>query len=166
MFDLSAAASLLGDVSALRARYETELFDHVLPFWERHSPDRQHGGYFNNLDRDGSVYDTDKHVWLQGRQVWLFSKLYRTVASKPEWLEMARLGMDFLRDHALRPDGRVYFALSQTGEPVRLQRKIFGECFYVMALAEYARATDDTKLAHKRATCWPSSGSGHSIGHT
>ncbi len=149
MFDLSAAASLLGDVSALRARYETELFDHVLPFWERHSPDRQHGGYFNNLDRDGSVYDTDKHVWLQGRQVWLFSKLYRTVASKPEWLEMARLGMDFLRDHALRPDGRVYFALSQTGEPVKLQRKIFGECFYVMALAEYARATDDAKLAQE-----------------
>jgi N-acylglucosamine 2-epimerase len=148
----STAAALLGDVSALRARYETELFERVLPFWERHSPDRVHGGYFNNLDRDGSVYDTDKHVWLQGRQVWLFSKLYRTVEQRPEWLELARLGMDFLRAHALRPDGRVYFALAQNGDPVKLQRKVFGECFYVMALAEYARAADETTLAQEART--------------
>ena len=56
-------------------------------------PDRTHGGYFNNLDRDGTVYDTTKHVWLQGRQAWIFSKLYRTVEPKPAWLEMARLGV-------------------------------------------------------------------------
>ncbi len=132
--------------AALRARYrrkyEQELFERVIPFWEQHSPDRAHGGYFNNLDRDGAVYDTTKHVWLQGRQAWIFSKLYRTVEPKPAWLEMARLGVDFLRAHAIRPDGRVYFSLTAEGKPVYLQRKIFSECFYVMALAEFSRAAD------------------------
>jgi N-acylglucosamine 2-epimerase len=145
-------AARLIDAPALRQRYETELFERVLPFWERHSPDRARGGFYNNLDRDGSVYDTTKHVWLQGRQVWLFSKLYRTVEQRPEWLDLARLGMEFLRAHALRPDGRVYFALSESGSPVALQRKIFGECFYVMALAEYARATGDVTLAREART--------------
>ncbi len=136
--------------AALRARYrrkyEQELFERVIPFWERHSPDRTHGGYFNGLDRDGAVYDTTKHVWLQGRQAWIFSKLYRAVEQKASWLEMARLGVDFLRAHAIRPDGRVYFSWTAEGKPVYLQRKIFSECFYVMALAEFSRAADRPDL--------------------
>ncbi len=132
-----------------RRKYEHELFERVLPFWERHSPDRKHGGYFNCLDRDGAVYDTTKYIWLLGRQAWMFSKLYRAVEQKPEWLEMARLGIDFLRKHAARSDGRVYFTLTADGKPVYQQRKIFTECFYVMALAEYARATDDARLSRE-----------------
>jgi N-acylglucosamine 2-epimerase len=137
------------DLARLRQRYETELFERVLPFWERHSPDRRHGGLYNCLGRDGAVYDTTKHMWLQGRQVWMFSKLYRTVEARPEWLALARLGMSFLREHAARPDGRVYFSLTEDGRPVYLQRKIFTECFYVMALAEYGRADDDPTLVRE-----------------
>lgn len=137
------------DLSALRARYETELFDRVLPFWQRHSPDRQHGGTFNNLSRDGQVFDTTKHQWLQGRQVWMFAKLYTAVEPRAEWLGLARSGIEFMRAHAVRSDGRVYFALNRVGQPVSLQRKIFSECFYVMALAEFARATGDAALARE-----------------
>lgn len=140
-------------LAPFRDKYAAALFERVIPFWERHSPDRTHGGYFNNLDRDGTVYDTTKHGWLQGRQVWMFAKLYRTVEARPGWLEMARLGMDFLRTHAARPDGRVYFALTADGRPVYLQRKVFTECFYVMALAEYGRAAEAPALvreAHDR----------------
>ncbi|HCR48975.1 MAG TPA: N-acylglucosamine 2-epimerase, partial [Bacteroidetes bacterium] len=43
------------------------------------------------LDRDGTVYDTRKHIWLQGRETWMFSKLYNDVGQKPEWLHMANL---------------------------------------------------------------------------
>ncbi len=129
-----------------RRQYEHELFERVIPFWERHSPDHTHGGYFNCLDRDGTIYDTTKHIWLQGRQAWMFSKLYRSVEQKPSWLAMARLGIDYLRTHAHRSDGRVYFSMTAEGKPVYLQRKIFSECFYVMALAEYARAADEPAL--------------------
>ncbi len=53
--------------------------DSVLPFWLEHSQDKTYGGYFSCLDRDGSVYDTDKFIWLQGREVWLFSMLCNKV---------------------------------------------------------------------------------------
>ena len=44
-------------------RYEQELLESVAPFWEKNCVDREFGGYFTSLDRDGSVYDTEKvHV--------------------------------------------------------------------------------------------------------
>ena len=64
-------------LKSLKNELETELFDRVLPFWEKYSPDHVNGGYFNCLDRDGKVYDTTKYIWLQARQVWMFSKLCR-----------------------------------------------------------------------------------------
>jgi N-acylglucosamine 2-epimerase len=130
-------------VRALRQRYEEELFERVIPFWERHSPDAEHGGFFNCLDRDGRVYDTTKHIWLQARQVFLFSRLYRTIRPEPGWLALARSGASFLRRHARREDGRVYFSVTADGWPVSLQRKIFSECFYVMALSEFGRASGE-----------------------
>ncbi|MHB0898265.1 MAG: AGE family epimerase/isomerase, partial [Spirochaetales bacterium] len=86
------------DISAYRKLYETELFDSVIPFWERHSPDREEGGYFSCIDRDGTVFDKDKFLWMQGRELWGFSHLYRTVRPEPRWLELAKLGADFLRE--------------------------------------------------------------------
>lgn len=139
-------------LTTLRRRYEKELFEHVIPFWMRHSPDREHGGYFNCLDRDGKVFDTTKHVWLQGRQVWMFSKLYRTVEARPEWLDMANLGMEFLRKHAILDNGQVAFALTADGRPAAVQRKIFSACFLVLALSEFGRAADRPSLVKEAHT--------------
>lgn len=126
--------------------YKKELHDNVLPFWLNHSLDKKNGGYFNNLDRDGKVYDTTKQMWLQGRQVWMMSRLYNQFKDE-KFLEAATLGADFIRKFG-RDGDRVYFSLTQDGKPHFMQRKMFSECFYVMALAEYARATgnDEIKL--------------------
>jgi len=91
------------ELSALRRRYETELLESVIPFWTRHSPDRVNGGFWSCLDRDGSLYDTTKYGWLQGRQVWMLAKLHRTVDPRPEWLELALSGGRFLRERCLLP---------------------------------------------------------------
>lgn len=136
-------------VTTYRKQFERELFDHVIPFWERHSPDPDHGGYFNCLDRDGKVYETRKHIWLQGRQAWMFSTLYRTVDQRQEWLDMAASGIRFLREHAVRDDGRVFFSVSADGKPVYMQRKIFSECFYTMALAGFAHATGEMRYLNE-----------------
>jgi N-acylglucosamine 2-epimerase len=118
----------------------------VTSFWLEHSLDREHGGYFNCLDQDGTVYDTTKHMWLQSRMVWMFSRLYNSLEQRPEWLDAARLGLEFIREHGKTPEGRVYFSLTADGRPVALQRKLFSECFYSMALDEYSRATGDNAL--------------------
>ena len=80
------------DFQKLAKQYKDELMDSVLPFWLEHSQDKEYGGYFSCLDRDGSVYDTDKFIWLQGREVWLFAMLYNCIGGKEEWLDCALQG--------------------------------------------------------------------------
>ncbi len=120
--------------------YMSALLEDVIPFWERHSPDREQGGYFTCLERDGSVFDTDKFVWLQARQVWTFSMLYNRVEKRPDWLEMARLGAEFLRAHGQAPGGDWYFSLTRDGRPLVQPYNIFSDCFAAMALAQYSLA--------------------------
>ena len=102
------------ELQKVQSQLEQELFERVIPFWERHSLDSTYGGYFNCLDEDGSVYDTTKHIWLQGRQAWMFAKLYETVQPEQSWLDIARLGIDFLRNHAITENHRVYFEKLKT----------------------------------------------------
>ena len=59
--------------------YHKELIDEIIPFWEKYSIDKENGGFFTCIDSNGTVYDTDKFVWLQGRQIWLFCMLYNQV---------------------------------------------------------------------------------------
>lgn len=130
-------------LTAFAERYRRDLVDAVIPFWLKHSLDREHGGYYTCLDRDGSLYDTRKYVWLQGRAVWMFSRLYNELEPRPEFLDAARLGAEFIRRHARDPQGRVYFSLTRDGRPHAFQRKPYAAVFYQMGLFEYARATGD-----------------------
>ncbi len=130
-----------------RERFRTALYGEVLPFWMKHSLDREFGGYFTCLDRDGSLYDTKKHVWLQGRQVWMLSRIHNVLkrgeGTDGRYLEAAELGTRFMRKYAKTDGNRVYFSLSREGRPVFIQRKLFAECFYLLGLTEYARASGD-----------------------
>jgi N-acylglucosamine 2-epimerase len=140
---------LLDDPVALRRRYADALTGDVIPFWLRHSPDRRCGGYFTCLDRDGTVFDTDKFVWLQARQVWMFSRFFNEMEPREEFLQTARLGADFLLEHGRDPEGDWYFALDRAGRPLVQPYNIFSDCFAAMALAEYGRAAARPDIAAK-----------------
>ncbi len=52
-----------------------------------------------SLDYDGTVIDTDKGVWQQGRFTWMLATLYNEVEKRNEWLDLAIHGADFLENH-------------------------------------------------------------------
>ncbi|WP_223552216.1 AGE family epimerase/isomerase [Aestuariivivens sp. NBU2969] len=121
--------------------YKSTLLENVLPFWENHSLDLKHGGYFTCLDREGKVYDTDKFIWLQCRQVWLFSMLYNNMEAKQEWLEIAEHGAHFLMNNGMDKEGNWYFSLTKEGEPLVQPYNIFSDCFAAMAFAQLGKAS-------------------------
>lgn len=125
----------------LAEQYKSELLDKVVPFWLDKSQDHEFGGYFTCLDRDGSVYDTDKFIWLQGREVWMFAKLYNEVEHKQEWLDCAVQGAEFLKKYG--HDGQLnwYFALDREGQPLVEPYNIFSYTFAVIAFGQLAIAT-------------------------
>jgi N-acylglucosamine 2-epimerase len=135
--------------------YRDELFNNVVPFWERYGVDHAYGGFFTCLDRYGNIYSTDKYLWLQSRAIWMFARLYNEVAQERRWLDFAQLGMDFVRRYGRTTEGRVYFSLRRDGRPIHIQRKIYSEVFYLMALTEMARATGRHEyLAEAKALFW------------
>lgn len=126
-------------IEELKKRYHRNLFDSVIPFWERYSLDREHGGQMHCLTREGKIVDTRKYVWMQGRAAWMFSKLYNDVEQRPEWLDAARSCLDFLLAHARDAQGRFYFSLTREGKPVFRQRKPYSGFFVFLALVEYSK---------------------------
>jgi N-acylglucosamine 2-epimerase len=133
---------MAADFQALATQYKQALLEDVIPFWQKHSLDHEQGGYFTCLDRSGNVYDTDKFVWLQNRQVWMFSSFYNRLQARPEWLEMATHGATFLAQHGRDTEGNWYFALDRAGQPLIQPYNIFSDCFAAMAFSQYALAAD------------------------
>jgi len=129
--------------------YRDGLLNDTLAFWQRYSPDREHGGFLTFLDADGTVVGTDKQIWGNGRISWVFSKLYNAVERRGEWLDLARHGIDFLCRHGFDADGRMFYSVTREGRPLRKRRYLFSECFAVIAFAEYAKATGDECFAQR-----------------
>lgn len=129
----------------LLATYRDGLLEDTLPFWldNPHCVDREYGGFLVSLDRDGGLLDTDKGMWPQGRFTWLLGHLYNTVEQRPEWLELAQHGIDFIRRYGFDEDGRMFFRVTRDGRPLVKRRYIFTEAFAIIALAEYAQAARD-----------------------
>ena len=131
--------------------YRRALLDDIIPFWERHSLDREFGGYFTCLDRDGAVYDTDKFVWLQARQVWTFSMLCNQLEQRDSWLGMARHGAEFLARCGRDASGDWFFSLTREGRPLVQPYNIFSDCFAAMAFGQYSRAVGGDRGARAAA---------------
>ncbi|KAA0988745.1 n-acyl-d-glucosamine 2-epimerase [Dyadobacter aurulentus] len=127
--------------------YRGGLLNNVIPFWAQHSPDVRYGGYFTCLDSHGNVFDTDKFVWLQCRQVWCFSMLYNKVEQKQEWLDTALLGAGFLEKYGRDQNGDWYFSLSREGAPLTQSYNIFSDCFASMAFGQLYKATQNPEHA-------------------
>jgi N-acylglucosamine 2-epimerase len=138
------------DFKYLKELYRKELLDNILPFWLHYSPDTEYGGYFTCLDRKGEVYDTDKFMWLQGRQIYVFSMFYNQIEKKQSWLDTSLLGADFIQKHGRDGEGNWYFSLTRDGKPLVQPYNIFSDCFAAMGFGELYKATGD-KLHQKIA---------------
>lgn len=137
------------ELQKLAAFYKNQLLNNTVPFWFPRSIDQEHGGYLFMRDRDGSLIDDDKAVWIQGRAAWLLSTLCNTIEQKQEWLDGAKSGIDFLNNHCFDADGQMFFHVTRDGQPIRKRRYYFSETFAVIANAAYAKASGDETAAEK-----------------
>ncbi len=128
--------------------YFHQLIDDCLPFWFPRAVDEEHGGFLHCFDRDGTLVDTDKSVWAQGRMSWMLLVLHLECERRPEWLAWAEHGLRFLADKCVDPaDGRLFFHVARDGTPIRKRRYAYSESFAAIAWAAHAAATDSDESA-------------------
>src|SRR6476660_9560901 len=89
----------------LRDSLHKELFEVVLPFWDKHGVDHEYGGVMCSLDYDGTLVNTEKLLWFQGRALWVYSYLYNHFGQDPRHLEIARKTKDFVLKYGKQEDG-------------------------------------------------------------
>ncbi len=130
-------------------RYKSDLLDDIMPFWLKNGMDTVNGGLYTCVDRDGSVMDTTKSVWFQGRFAYVCSLVYNRVDKDQKYLDAAKNIIDFIERYCFDSDGHMFFEVTADGAPVRRRRYIFSECFAMIAMAEYSLATGDTVYADK-----------------
>ena len=90
MAHLSSISTHMTDNASLFRQYRELLLDGIVPFWERHGLDPQHGGVLSCMEEDGTPISGDKYIWSQARWAWVCSALYNRVEKRPEFLAWAR----------------------------------------------------------------------------
>ena len=130
-------------------RYQDDLKKNILPFWLKHGLDRVHGGVYTCVDRDGTLIDSTKSVWFQGRFGFICAYAYNNIEANEEWLRASKSCVDFIEQHCFDTDGRMYFEVTAEGKPVRKRRYVFSECFAAIAMSEYSIASGDRSYAQK-----------------
>lgn len=129
--------------------YRKDLVENIMPFWLKHGLDKVHGGVYTCVDRDGSLMDTTKSVWFQGRFGFISAFAYNNVEKNPEWLAASKSCIDFIEKYCFDQDGRMYFEVKEDGTPLRKRRYVFSESFAAIAMSEYALASGDRGYAEK-----------------
>ncbi len=145
----------LADSRRLTKLYRDGLLNDTLPFWLNHGVDEEFGGVMCSLDRDGSLLDTDKGIWQQGRFTWLLGELYNNVDANENWLAVAKRNLEFLDKHGFdSSDGRMWFEVTQDGRPIRKRRYAYSESFAAIAYGELAQATGSQRYAEIAEKCF------------
>jgi N-acylglucosamine 2-epimerase len=129
--------------------YKEDLTKNIMPFWMKHGWDKTHGGVYTCVNRDGSLMDSTKSVWFQGRFAFICSFAYNNIEPNPEWLQAAKSTLDFMEKYCFDKDGHMYFSITADGRPLRKRRYVFSETFAAIAMSEYALATKDMSYAKK-----------------
>ncbi len=131
------------------AWYKAELVDNIMPFWLEYGMDGVNGGVYTCVDRDGTLIDSTKSVWFQGRCGYVMAFAYNNIEKNPDYLAASRSCIDFIEKHCIDTDGHMFFSVTAEGKPVRKRRYVFSDCFAAIAMAEYSKASGDRAFADK-----------------
>lgn len=127
-------------MAALSVYYKQHLLADVLPFWENRTKDPEGFGYLTQFDRAGRLIGTEKNMWVQGRQLWMFSAIYNYAARRSSLLELADWGRRFIKQHGYAGEGKWHYILDRAGGVIRGPVSIFADMFVLSGLCEYAIA--------------------------
>lgn len=59
--------------------YKEDLTHNIMPFWLKNGLDKEHGGIYTCVARNGQLIDTTKSVWFQGRFAFICSYAYNNI---------------------------------------------------------------------------------------
>jgi mannobiose 2-epimerase len=138
---IQTRAKVQTDAKAFAARVEEHLFGHILPFWCGPAVDRQGWGWMgwlsNDLKEDRSQ---PRGLIVNSRILWAFSAAHR-IRPEKQFRQMAERACDVVYNRFWDAQhGGAFWRLNDAGQVIDDSKKIYGQAFYIYALAEYHQA--------------------------
>jgi cellobiose epimerase len=129
------------DLKLFSQRVSDQLFNHIMPFWCGPALDKEQGGWMGCLSNDLKPDRTQpKGLIINSRILWAFSAVHQERAGKL-FQDMADRAFDYVMNRFWDSQyGGAFWGLDDAGRVVDDSKKIYGQAFYVYALAEYHRA--------------------------
>ena len=140
------------DAKAFAARVEEHLFGHILPFWCGPAVDRQGWGWMGWLSNDLKADRSQpRGLIVNSRILWAFSAVHR-IRPEKQFCQMAERACDVVFNRFWDAQhGGAFWRLDDAGRVTDDSKKIYGQAFYIYALAEYHSATAETDSLERAA---------------
>jgi len=134
----------------LKQELKEELTHNILPFWMEKMTDDKNGGYYGQITGHNLLIpDAPKGGILNARIMWTFSSaaLY---FNNPLYTQYAKRARDYAFEHFFDSEnGGTYWMLHADGTPADTKKQIYSQAFFIYALAEYYRVTNDATCLDK-----------------
>jgi len=127
------------------SRVRDQLFGHILPFWCGPAIDNEQGGWMAWLSNDLTPDRTQpKGLIVNSRILWTFSAVFRA-RPDPLYRQMAERAFEVVMNRFWDTEyGGGFWRLDGEGRVLDDSKKIYGQAFYLYALAEYHQAFGGT----------------------
>ena len=134
--------------SAFYNSIRDELFNNILPYWEKYSRDTRPGceGFYGAIDNCNTPdKDCSRSIVMTSRFLWTYSAVAR-YTKDARYLEMADFAYDAVVQKYLdTQNGGVYWSVTPDGHPDVSKKQIYGEAFCIYGLSEYAAAVKELR---------------------
>lgn len=127
----------------LKREVTTELTSNILHFWETKMKDAD-GGFFGRMTgKNELIADAPRGGILNARILWTFSSAARVLKSL-HYLDVARHAKEYIFTYFFDADfGGTYWNLNSDGTPADTKKQIYSQAFFIYALVEYYRISND-----------------------
>ncbi len=129
-------------LSDLSTRLRAELTENILPFWMKHAPDRENGGFHGAISNDLRIFPAaPRSAILCARILWTFSTAFR-IFGYADYRQMADYAYKTLVETFWDQEySGVYWSLNSANQPLDPRKHHYAQAFAIYGLSEYARAT-------------------------
>jgi mannose-6-phosphate isomerase len=127
------------------------LTEHAWPRWLAQGVDWQAGAFHESLDPDSLNCPTSfRRLRVAARQTYVFAQA--ALAGTPRARDAVDLGMPFLRQRALQPDGGFAWRFTLENAAIDQTRDLYDHAFVLLAFAHAAPVMPDAGLAADAAS--------------
>lgn len=123
-----------------------ELFQNILPYWDKYSKDEKNTGFFGKIDND-NVQDAEcqRSIVMTSRFLWTYSAVAR-FTKDAKYLAMADFAYKvIIQKYFDKENDGVYWSIMPDGTPKVEKKQIYGQAFCCYGLSEYAAAIQELK---------------------